>query len=90
MNLYIVFLLFVFSLTTVFIDFVTRLSFSYLSYNECLNMTSNYHDIKTHIYILSSTSSAEVLVKKNYQIEYIQVRKFYHKEYSYRFLCPYL
>ena len=90
MKFIVVFLLFVLLLFIVEIDIVMRLSYGYFSHNEYLNVISIYNDLNTYIYIQSSTSSAEVLVLKNYQIEYLPVRKFDHKEYSYRFLCPYL
>ena len=90
MKFIVVFLLFVLLLFIVEIDIVMRLSYGYFSHNEYLNVISIYNDLNTYIYIQSSTSSAKVLVLKNYQIEYLPVRKFDHKEYSYRFLCPYL
>ena len=86
MKFNVVFLLLALLLTRVEINFVMRLSYGYFANNESLNITSNYSDIYTHKYIPSSTSSAEVLETENYQIEYIPVRKFNHKEYSYRFI----
>lgn len=86
MKFLVVFSLLVLLLTRVEIDFVMRFFYIYFSHNESLNMTDIYNDINTHIYILSSTSSAEVLETKNYQIEYIPVRNLDHKEYSYRFI----